>query len=393
MKNILLPGLIDCHVHCREPGLTHKGDFQSETRAALAGGVTTICDMPNTVPPTVTVEALKDKIARAARITDCDIRFFFGVAQPEHVEELEKAWSDPDLRKFLCGAKVYLDHSTGDQKASYEAVEAAFELCGRLGIPVSCHCEDPGINAEATRRNTRKDIAAHSIVRPPESENVAVSTAIELAKKFGTRLHVAHLSTAAAAECVRRAKREGLPVTCEAAPHHLFLTTDDYAELGTLGKMNPPLRSKEDQAALWAAVADGTIDCIATDHAPHLREEKERSAEPLNAPSGVPGAETMLPLLLTVVAGGWPNPKPVLSGAEGHQIPNPKLTLDDIVRLCFENPNKIFSLGKKAEDVQIEIDPAAEWTIRGKELHSKCGWTPFEGWRVMGKVVRIIRSS
>jgi dihydroorotase len=383
MTHLILPGLIDCHVHCREPGLTHKGDFQSETRAALAGGVTMICDMPNTVPPTVTVAALKDKIVRTSEIKDCAVRFFFGVAKMSHVEELKKAWNDPTLRPFLCGVKVYLDHSTGDQKASFDVVEAAFKICGELHIPVSCHCEDPGINAAATMENKRKDIAAHSIVRPPESEQVAVGTAIELVRKYGTQLHIAHLSTEGGAGCVRRAKKEGLPVTCEVAPHHLFLTTDDYETLGTLGKMNPPLRSMEHRDALWEAIADRTIDCIATDHAPHLLEEKTRNVEPLQAPSGVPGVETMLPLLLTVAAGKWPHPT--------SKAPDTALDMGDIRRLCYENPNRIFSLGREDGDAEIEIDPAQDWVICGKDLHSKCGWTPYEGWNVRGKAVNVVR--
>ncbi|MFA6523753.1 MAG: dihydroorotase family protein [Candidatus Peribacteraceae bacterium] len=384
---LLLPGLIDCHVHLREPGLTHKGDMETETRAALHGGVTTVCDMPNAVPPTVTIGALKEKIKLAKRIKDCDIRFFFGVAEMAHIEDLGKVWEDEDLRKHLVGAKLFLDHSTGDLKASPETVAEAFRVCGDLGIPLTAHCENPGLNAAADKANKRTDIAAHSIVRPPESEEVAVRGAIELAKKYGTKLHIAHISTVQGVECVREAKAAGLPVTCEVAPHHLFLTTDDYATLGTLAKMNPPLRTAEHRDALWAGIEDGTIDCIATDHAPHTLEEKETS-EALKAPSGVPGVEVMLPLLLTVAARGWPHP--------ATKRPPIHLDKEDIVRLCFENPNQIFGLkkhpvseGRKADCILVDSDE--EWTIRGKELHSKCKWTPYEGWLVRGKVVRVIR--
>jgi dihydroorotase len=384
---LLLPSLIDCHVHLREPGLMHKGDMETESRAALHGGITTVCDMPNTVPPTVTIGALRDKIVLAKRIKDCDIRFFFGISEMAHVEELKRAWKDEDLRKHLVGAKVYLDHSTGDQKASAEVAEEAFRLCGEFSIPVSAHCEDPGLNAAASRANKRTDVVAHSIIRPPESEEAAVRGAIELARKYGTKLHVAHISTLQGVERVREAKAAGLPVTCEVAPHHLFLTTDDYATLGTLAKMNPPLRTAAHRDALWAGVEDGTIDCIATDHAPHTLKEKETS-EALKALSGVPGVEVMLPLLLTVVAGGWPHPT--------SKKPNVRISSEDIVRLCFEHPNLIFNLGKhlpsegrKADF--ILVDPDEEWTIRGKELHSKCKWTPYEGWHVRGKVVRVVR--
>ncbi|MBM3231143.1 dihydroorotase, partial [Candidatus Peregrinibacteria bacterium] len=172
----------------------------------------------------------------------------------------------------------------------------------------------------------------------------------------------------------------GLRVTCEVAPHHLFLTTEDYAQLGAFGKMNPPLREREHQEALWAGIADGTVDCIATDHAPHTIEEK-KNPNPLLAPSGVPGVETMLPLLLTVASGSWP-------GSTLRPTPY-TLTHDDIRRLCFENPNRIFGLGKKKDDATVTIDTEALWTIEAAKLHSKCGWTPFEGWRVQGKVVGV----
>jgi dihydroorotase len=228
----------------------------------------------------------------------------------------------------------------------------------------------------------------HSEMRPPSSEIAAVKRAIGLAREYSTQFHVAHLSTAGGLQLVREAKKEGLSVTCEVAPHHLFLTVDDYQTLGALGKMNPPLRSKEDQAALWVGIADGTVDCIATDHAPHTLDEKQ-CEDPLKAPSGVPGVETMLPLLLTVAAGGWPHPtgEKVANCPSERQGRAGRLQITDIIRLCFENPNRIFGLGKKKDEHQIQIDVDKEWIIEGKNLHSKCGWTPFEGWRVVGKVI------
>ena len=183
-------------------------------------------------------------------------------------------------------------------------------------------------------------------------------------------------------QLVHEAKKEGLPVTCEVTPHHLFLTVDDYKTLGTLGKMNPPLRSKEDQAALWAGIADRTVDCISTDHAPHTLDEKT-SGDPLKAPSGVPGVETMVPLLLTVATRKWPHPNSEFG------IRNSGFTVGDIVRLCFENPNRIFQLGRTKTDRTITVDLDQEWVIEGKNLHSKCGWTPFEGWKVKGKIQHV----
>ena len=382
MSNYLnFPGLIDCHVHFREPGLTHKGDMATEAAAAKAGGVLTVCDMPNTVPPTQTVVALKDKIERAKRITDVDIHFFFGATTIGHLSQLTDLWTNPEhasTKRRCCGLKLYLDHSTGNQKADPAIAEEAFKICGELNIPIIAHCEDPKINEEAANRVKGDDIVLHSRLRPPESESESIFKCIDLVRRYETPFHVAHLSTAEGVNLVRQAKKEKLPVTCEVTPHHLFLTIDDYQKLGTLAKMNPPLREQRHLEALWEGIADGTVDCIATDHAPHLLEEK-RAGVPLQAPSGVPGVETMLPLLLTVAAGAWPHPhsdRPVTCN----------LTPKDILRLCFTNPNQIFRLGAD-DQPRITVDPSIEWTIKGSDIHSRCQWTPYEGWKVKGKVV------
>lgn len=383
-KTISFPRLIDCHVHFREPGLEQKGTMVTEAAAAKAGGVGTVCEMPNTIPPTVTVAALAEKVRRASKIKDCDIRFFFGVTEAKHLIALRNIWIKKDfelqrLKKRCAGVKMYLDHSTGNQKAEASVLDEAFKLCGELVIPLVAHCEDADINeVERGKWKEESRISFHSKMRPPESEAKSIADAIARAKKFHTRFHVAHLSTAKGLDLVRKAKREGVTVTCEVAPHHLFLTTNDYEALGTLGKMNPPLRSAEDRDALWAGIADGTVDCIATDHAPHTLEEKQ-PGEPLKAPSGVPGVETMLPLLLSVAGGHWPHPV-------SKRPASADLSYDDIVRLCFTNPNRIFLLGCDPSEV-LQIDPHKEWTIHGKNLHSKCGWTPYEGWKVRGGII------
>ena len=374
---LIFPGLIDCHVHFREPGLEHKETMATGAAAALAGGVTTVCEMPNTIPPTVTVAALADKVRRASAPT-CDIRFFFGATEPIHLQTLRELWTGTSeelqrLKKNCCGLKLYLDDSTGDQKAPHGVIEEAFKLCAELKIVVVCHCEDHETNQmESGKRKVESDPAVHSLRRPPESEVKSIEYALSLAKKYGTHLHVAHLSTKDGLDLIRAAKKTGVNVTCEVAPHHLFLTVDDYKTLGTLAKMNPPLRTREHQEALWAGIADGTVDCVSTDHAPHTLDEKH-SDDPMKAPSGVPGVETMLPLLLTAANDG-------------------KLRQSDIVRLCFENPNHIFNLGKQeiaqgAPADLILVDPKKEWVIKGKELHSKCGWSPFENWKMTGKVI------
>ncbi len=377
------PGLIDCHVHFREPGLEHKATMQTEAASARAGGVLTVCEMPNTNPPTVTVAAFADKVRRANDITDCDLHFFFGITEAIHLAAFRELMASDSaemqrLRARCCGVKLYLDHSTGNQKVEGGIVPEIFQACKEYGVTLVAHCEDPEINGAAAAQNTRTDIAAHSLVRPSHSEVTAIEYAIGLAEQYGTHLHIAHLSTEGGIALVRSAKAKGISVTCEVTPHHLFLTTDDYETLGTLMKMNPPIRSRDHLEALWEGIADGTVDCISTDHAPHTFEEKQ-NPEPLKAPSGVPGVETMLPLLLTVAAGGWPHPsspRPVVN-----------FSYEDIVRLCFTNPNRIFNLGKAMPEEggeSIEIDPDKEWIIHGKELHSKCQWTPFEGWKMKG---------
>lgn len=388
----LFPGFIDCHVHFREPGLEHKGTMESEAQSACAGGITTVCEMPNTMPPTVSVSALREKVLSAKKIDVCDIRFLFGITREEHLAELKTLWEDASeemraLKERCVGVKLFFDHSTGNQKAAQKTIRDAFQLCAELRLPLVAHCEDSALNAKAAKANAAGDASVHSLRRPPEAEKRAIAAAIELAVKCGTRLHIAHLSTADGLLLVRQVKEQGIPVTCEVTPHHLFLSTEDYPSLGALGKMNPPLRSPEHAEALWAGLEDGIIDCIASDHAPHTLEEKH-STDPLNAPSGVPGVETLIPLLLTVAAGKWPHPA-------GKSLSR-KFRYADISRLCFENPNRIFSLGKRGIEVGAPADlvlvhPEEAWILKGEELHAKCKWTPYEGWNVTGRATTVGR--
>ncbi|MDO8468630.1 MAG: dihydroorotase family protein [Candidatus Peribacter sp.] len=381
---LLFPGFIDCHVHFREPGLEQKGTMETESQSAIAGGVTTVCEMPNTNPPTVSIAALREKVRIAEGISTCDIRFFFGVTQSENLQELRRLWTEQEyssLRDRCCGVKLYIDHSTGNQKAAKGVVEEAFRVCAELKIPLVVHCEDPVLNARAAKLNMHTEIAAHSLIRAPESEQRAITSAIESAKETGAQLHIAHLSTKRGLELVGQAKKDGLPITCEVAPHHLFLSTEDYETLGTLGKINPPLRTPDHCEALWAGIESGTIDCVASDHAPHTFEEKQVMPA-LTAPSGVPGVETMIPLLLTVAAGRWPHPR--------RRSFQPKLMYADIRRLCFDRPNEIFALKRPMIESAAKanlalVEPEAEWEIHGADLHSKCGWTPYEGWKITGK--------
>lgn len=384
---LLFPLLIDCHVHFREPGLEHKATMQTEGAAALAGGVGCVCEMPNTIPPTVTVAALADKVRRAAIVDGCIIKFFFGVTEEAHLHNLQDLWtgSAMDLKRLkhhCSGLKLFLDHSTGNQRVDGGIVDEVFRVCGELKIPIVAHCEDSEMNDVAKKTVETQNFASlsidmHSTMRPPESEVKSIGEAIALARKHKTALHIAHLSTSGGIELVRQAKKDGISVTCEVSPHHLLLSTDDYATLGSLGKMNPPLRQKEHQNALWKGIADGTVDCISTDHAPHTLEEKNNPL-PLSAPNGVPGVETMFPLLLTEAS-----------------KENARCSYTDIVRLCFTNPNRIFSLHqhgieKGATARIVIVDPKKEWILHGKDLKTKCRWTPFEGRAMKGAIERVI---
>jgi len=389
---LIYPPLIDCHVHFREPGLEYKATMETEARAAISGGIGTVLDMPNTIPPTTTVAAFADKVRRASKVENCIIKFFFGVTEPAHLAELRKLWTGDSLelkklKQHCCGVKLYLDHSTGNQRISGGIVEEVFATCSELEIPLVVHCEDPEINAATRKSVTRTDVSAHALLRPPESEERAIEQALVLATKHSAALHIAHLSTKAGAQLVRAAKADGLKVTCEVTPHHLFFTTDDYSTLGTLVKVNPSIGTLEHRNALWQALLDGTIDCVASDHAPHTLEEK-KVFPPLSAPSGMPGVELLVPLLLSAAAGKWPHPTSAPPADFG-------LEYSDILRLCFLNPNRIFGLNaaeiRKAGPARLVLlDPRADWVVTPVSLHGKCGWTPYESWNLTGKIIQTL---
>ncbi len=391
---MVFPGFIDPHVHFRTPGYEYKGNMESESISAMRGGVTTACDMPNTNPPTVTIAAFSDKVRRAVEQSCIDMRFYLGMTKPAHLEQFRQFMEARDsasqeLRRWMCGVKLYLEHSTGDQKIEENMVGDVFRACADYNVLLMAHCEDVHINARAERAYAGIDhVGMHSLVRPAESEARSIGDSIRRAEYYGTSFHVAHVSTRLGVDLVREAKKRGVPVTAEATAHHLFCTTDDYGALGTRIKMNPPIRPADDRDALWKGIADGTIDMVVTDHAPHTIEEKN-NINALKAPSGVPGVETMIPLLLSVAAHHWPHPT-------SSRPKDANLTYYDIRRLCFDNPNRIFRLGKgdildaARADVVI-VDPNKEWILEAENLHSKCGWTPYEGWTVKGKIERVLR--
>jgi dihydroorotase-like cyclic amidohydrolase len=327
--NIRLPGLVDPHVHVREPGGTHKEDWDTATLAALAGGFTSILAMPNTRPPVTDSTSLELSLAPARQKAHCDYAQYLG-AGPDNRDEFAH------LADQTAGLKLYLDQTYGPLRL-----------------------DDMTLWMEHFERWPRHlPIVAHA-------ESRSMAAVILMTELFNRPLHLAHISLREEILLVRKAKERGLPVTCEVTPHHLFLTQADIPALGVgRSEVRPCLATKADQDALWANLE--FIDCFATDHAPHTMIEKDSS----NPPPGFPGLETALPLLLTAVHEG-------------------RLTLDDFILRMETNPRKIFNLPEQPQ-TWIEIDADEAWTIRAEKFYSRCGWTPFEGWQVKGRVIKVV---
>ena len=350
---LILPGLIDAQVHLREPGGEHKEDFTSGTRAALAGGVTTVLCMPNTQPPIVDAPTLTQAFNLAGRKAVCDFGLFLGATHDNITTALR-------LDEAV-GLKLYMGATTGSLVVGDFAGQYAHFKAYPAERVVAVHAEDEEAVQFFARLGQR---------RPPLCAELAVERAIAMAADLKRRIHLCHLSTAREMELVKDAKRRGVRVTCEVAPHHLLLSADSEQMLGALGQMNPPLRTDADNAALWGSLK--AIDLIASDHAPHTLEEK-RGVSP---PSGVPGLETLLPLLLTAV----------------HQK---QMTYADLVRLTAAGPAKLFGLVDKGQVEEgahadlVIVDPRVQWRIEGAKTLTRCGWTPFEGWNVRGKIEQV----
>jgi dihydroorotase (multifunctional complex type) len=363
---LVLPGFIDSHVHFREPGNTQKEDFFSGTSAALAGGVTTILDMPNTQPPTVSRERLAEKAALASTKAVVDYGFYLGATD----SNVEEALSISDS---VVALKLYMGSSTGSLLVTEFTPMYRHFSTFPLHRPIVVHAEDEQSLSYFGALGSKD----HNRSRPPVSAQIALSRALAIAEETGRALHVAHTTTARELELIQEAKHKGVHVTCEVTPLHLFLTEDDQHRLGNFGKVNPPLRAERDQKALWTYF--GTIDTIATDHAPHTREEKNQSYE--KAPSGMPGVQTMLPLLLTAAIEG-------------------RVALNEIVKRCVVHPARIFGLKTKGaleigKDADIVlVNPHGEYELINEQMLSKCGWTPFVGRKVKGKIEQVfIRGS
>jgi carbamoyl-phosphate synthase/aspartate carbamoyltransferase/dihydroorotase len=327
---IKLPGMVDMHVHLREPGGVHKEDWTTGTSAAVAGGVVAIVDMPNTNPPTTTLERLEEKEKIAKEKSLCDFGFYFG-SDGSNLSEFNKVYD------HVCGLKLYLNETTGSLLIEDEKKIADIFKAWPRGKPILVHAEGD-----------------------------VLDYALALAEKNYHKLHCCHVASKADIERLAAAKTKGSPVTCEVSPHHLFLTQEDIGRLGPFGMMKPALGTEQDQAALWEHIQEGTVDCIATDHAPHTKEEK-KSATP---PWGVPGLETALPLLVTAMIGG-------------------RLTREQLTNLTSVNPWRILG-SRPPVQTSVEIEIGIAYQLDESQLKTKCGWSPFAGMMLKARVVRTV---
>ncbi|MFQ5406751.1 MAG: dihydroorotase family protein [Candidatus Micrarchaeia archaeon] len=372
---VILPGLIDSHVHFRDPpGKKVPENFYSGTASALSGGVTTIIDMPNNTPPQDNVHRFFDKKENARRRAVCDYAFHFG-ASFSNFAEAKKAGKD----HAVASLKAYTSSTTGPlllyQEESLQHHFASFNP----KKPVSVHAEDEEavhhLHEEYQEKFPKATVNIHNKIHPPSASAAGASLALSLAKKEKRKIHLCHISTQSEIALIKKAKKQGTKVSCEVAPHHLFLTEKHLHTLGNLGKTNPPLRSKNDVEATWHALKNGDIDIIASDHAPHELQEKRKNY--WHAPSGVPGTETIMPLMLSAV--------------NKH-----KITLNRVVQACCQKPAEIFNLKSKGEITQgkdadlVIIDLKKQHEIKADNLHSACNWTPFEGIKVQGKIEKVI---
>jgi dihydroorotase len=334
---LTLPGMIDPHVHMRDLEWSHKATFASETAAALAGGYWAVLDMPNTPPATVDRAALDVKRESISRQALCDWGVYFGASQDGNQSEYAAAADD------VCGLKIYNNATTGNLLIEEQSVREAHYRAWQLASdrPIAVHAEDE-----------------------------TVADILRLVRQFRVWTHFCHISTRHEIDLLRAAKEEGLPVSVGVTPHHLYLNEDDARVLGAFGLMKPTLKTKDDQAALWDAIASGVVDVVESDHAPHTLAEKKSA----NPPYGVPGLETTLPLIGLAVKDG-------------------RLTAERLVELLATNSQRIFGLRPPPETYTV-VDLNETFLVERNRLLSQCGWSPFEGMRVAGRVKEVwIRST
>jgi len=361
----LLPGVIDDQVHFREPGLTQKEDLHTATRACAKGGVTTFLEMPNTIPATITQERLNEKLALAASKCLVNYGFYIG-ATPHNLKDLKTATRTP-------GIKIFIGSSTGDllvdQQAALEAIFAETTL------PICAHCEDEAtVRANAAKYSGTTNVADHSRIRDHAAAVIATRRTMDLAKRHKHRFHVLHVSTGDETDLL---PDHGEYVTAEACPHHLLFNVDDYERLGTLVQMNPSLKTADDNRRIWQALLDGRIQVIATDHAPHTLEEKQKPYSPGHggSPSGLPAVENSLALMLNEVNRG-------------------RCTIEQVVHWMCDAPARVWDIvnkgriavGYDADLVLVDLQKTA--TIRNSEQETKSRWSPWDGVTLTGWPVR-----
>ena len=369
--NLVIPGVIDDQVHFREPGLTHKGDIASESRAAIAGGITSFMEQPNTIPQTTTLEELEKKFERASNTSYANYSFLFGGTN-DNLEEIKR------LDKFACsGIKLFLGSSTGNMLVDDE--EVLERIFRNTEMVISAHCEDEN----TIRANTEKyrdlygdkiPVEFHPVIRSEQACYLSSSRAIALARKTGARLHVFHVSTGKETHLFRNdIPLEQKKITAEVCIHHLWFSDEDYANKGMFIKWNPAIKTSEDRDQLWQALFDDRIDVIATDHAPHTLEEKNNPY--MKAPSGGPLVQHGLSAMMEKTLDG-------------------KITVEKVVEKMCHNPAKLFQIKKRGyikegfyADLAI-IDMESPWTVSKNNIVYKCGWSPFEGTGFRTKVTQ-----
>src|SRR5262245_54775192 len=356
----ILPGVIDTQVHFREPGLEHKEDLETGSRAAVMGGVTAVFEMPNTQPLTTSAEALADKVARARHRMHCDFAFYVGGTR-ENIDAI------PALERLegSAGIKVFMGSSTGnllvDDEPSLEAIVA------RISRRAAFHAEDEARLQGRAELRRRGDPSSHPVGRAPEAALIATERLVRLAEKHGKRVHVLHVSTAQEMALLARHKDW---VSVEVTPHHLTLAAPEcYQQLGTYAQMNPPVRGAHHRMALWIGLVSGVVDVLGSDHAPHTRAEKDH-AYPASH-SGMTGVQTLVPVMLDHVNAG-------------------RLTLERFVDLTSHGPQRLFGIRGKGRiavgyDADLTVvDLKRRETITNARIASRCGWTPYDGVEVQG---------
>lgn len=365
----LLPGAIDEHVHFRDPGLTHKADITTESRAAAAGGVTSIMDMPNTNPQTTTLEALEEKFALLAEKSSVNYSCYFGATNNNYTQ-----FSQLDKRR-VCGVKLFMGSSTGNMLV--DRMASLRNIFGGTDLLIAAHCEDQGIIKENTDRYKKEfggddvPLAYHPLIRSAEACYRSSELAVQLAREANARLHIMHISTARELDLFSDAPLKEKRITAEACVSHLLFTEEDYQTLGARIKCNPAIKTADDRKALQEAVSSGLIDAIATDHAPHLLSEKEGGA--LKAMSGMPMIQFSLVSMLELADKG-------------------AFTIEKVVEKMAHAPAQMYDIqnrgyirkGYQADLVLVR--PDSEWTVTTDCILSKCGWSPLEGHTFRWKV-------